>query len=33
MAVSMDNLQLFPGAACCQPIELPTYKAGPSRTP
>ena len=25
----LERKQTFPGAACCKPIELPSYKAAP----
>ena len=28
-AIELPDLGTFPGAACCQPIELPSYKAAP----
>jgi len=28
-AIELAGLGTFPGAACCQPIELPSYKAAP----
>ena len=27
--IELPHLETFPGAACCQPIELPGYKAAP----
>jgi hypothetical protein len=27
--IELPYLETFPGTACCQPIELPCYKAAP----
>jgi hypothetical protein len=27
--IELPHLETFPGAACCQPIKLPSYKAAP----
>ena len=32
-AIELPRLEPCPGAACCQPIELPSYKAAPLQTP